>query len=289
MVSTPFIVADTLCRTGEGPIWSEIESVVYWVDIPTGTLYRYDPRAETYDIVFTSDESIGGFTLQSDGSMLLFQEHGAIRHLRDGQVKTLRSEIEIERGGRFNDVIADPEGRVFCGTMPIGEVPGRLYRLDLDGSLHLVVEDAGLSNGMGFSPDLRTFYHADSRNRWITMSDYDRVSGELTNRRVWHRTADGDGVPDGLTVDVDGCVWVAQWDGNCLIQLDPGGEELRRVVFPAKKVSSITFGGADYRTVWVTTANVEGRESEGNGAGALFQLQLDVVGRAEFLSQIRID
>lgn len=284
----PVVVADTLCRTGEGPSWNELERKVYWVDIPAGVLYRYDPATGGHEIVLESDEAIGGYTFQADGGILLFQEHGAIRLWRAGKTDTVVDQIAREVGGRFNDVIADPEGRVYCGTMPIGAQPGRLYRLDPDGSLHIAFADAGLSNGLGFSPDLRFIYHSDSLNRVITRSRYDRATGELSDRVVFHRTQEGDGVPDGMTVDAEGHVWVAQWDGHALIRLDRNGSEMDRVLFTPSKVSSLTFGGDQYRTAWVTTANVEGREVEGESAGALFQVGLGVSGRPEFFSTVGI-
>ena len=288
MSGLPVIVADTLCRTGEGPMWNERDEKVYWVDIPAGTIYRYDPANGSHEIVLESDEAIGGYTFQEDGSLLLFQEHGAIRQWNNGVTTTVVSEIPRERGGRFNDVIADPEGRVFCGTMPIGEQPGTLYRLDHDGSIHVAFDDAGLSNGLGFSPDLGAIYHSDSLNRAITRSIYNRVTGELSGRQVFHRSRPEDGVPDDMTVDADGHVWVAQWDGHCVVRLDLDGNEAERVLFPPKKVSSLTFGGVGYRTAWVTTANPEGREVEGEGAGALFEVELGVAGKPEFRSSIDV-
>jgi D-xylono/L-arabinono-1,4-lactonase len=281
------MVADTLCKTGEGPMWHSVEKRVYWVDIPNGQLYRYDPATDEHERFFQSGV-IGGYTFQADGGILLFQERGAIRLYKNGELTTIIDEIPDEREGRFNDVIADPVGRVYCGTMPIGDRPGKLYRLDPDGSLHVAFEDAGLSNGMGFSPDLSLVYHSDSDKRLITRSRYNRSTGEFTDTVVWHRTKDGDGLPDGMTVDADGFVWSAQWDGSCLIRLNLDGEEVDRVTFPAKKVSSINFGGEDYRDAYVTTANVNGRETEGPGAGALFSVDLGVAGKPEYFSRIRL-
>jgi D-xylono/L-arabinono-1,4-lactonase len=283
----PVIVADTTCKTGEGPMWHDGEKKVYWVDIPNGVIHRYDPATETHEAFYRGTEMIGGYTFQTDGSILLFQDRGAIRLLNDGKVTDVISEIPEERDGRFNDVIADPEGRVFCGTMPIGDRPGRLYHLDRDLTLTVVIEDAGLSNGMGFTPDLEYLYHSDSSdNRLITKLKYDRATGDLSDRQFFFHPGDNEGLPDGMTVDAEGYVWSAQWDGSALIRIAPDGNEIHRIAFPAKKVSSIIFGGKDYGDAYVTTANVNGREVEGPGAGALFRVNLGVKGRPEFLSKI---
>ena len=288
-IDMPIMVADTTCKTGEGPMWHEGERKVYWVDIPNGQIFRYDPDNGEYEAFYKSDETIGGYTFQEDGGLLLFQDNGAIRLLKNGAVSEIVKDIEDERGGRFNDVIADPEGRVFCGTMPIGDRPGKLYRLDLDGTLTVVFEDAGLSNGLGFTPDLEYLYHSDSSdNRIITKSKYNRATGALTDRRFFFHPGENEGLPDGMTVDAEGYVWSAQWDGSALIRIAPEGNEVHRISFPAKKVSSVIFGGDDYQEAYVTTANVNGRDDEGSGAGALFRINLGVQGRPEFCSKISV-
>src|SRR5687767_14291566 len=108
----PEMVADTLCKTGEGPMWHSVEKRVYWVDIPNGQLYRYDPATDEHERFFQSGV-IGGYTFQADGGILLFQERGAIRLYKNGELTTIIDEIPDEREGRFNDVIADPVGRVY--------------------------------------------------------------------------------------------------------------------------------------------------------------------------------
>jgi len=223
-------------------MWHPLEKRVYWVDIPTGRLFRYDPAAGHHEMCFQGDQ-IGGFTIQADGALLLFMNHGAIRLWQGGELKTLVEEIPDERATRFNDVIADPEGRVFCGTMPTKERLGRLYRLDCDGSLRIVLEEIGCSNGMGFTPDRKAMYYTDSRVRRIYRFDYKRATGELSNQTVFVETPEDEGVPDGMTVDAEGYVWTAKWDGSCLVRYAPNGVEERRVTFPAKQVSSVVFGG----------------------------------------------
>ena len=129
-------------------------------------------------------------------------------------------------------------------------------------------------------------YHTDSTKRLITVFAYDRATGGLSNREVFVRTPDDGGIPDGMTVDANGDVWSARWDGSALYRYSPAGEELARITFPAKKVSSIAFGGPDYDDAYVTTAGGQDRATEGPGAGALFRVRLGVRGVPEFRSRI---
>lgn len=287
----PEMIADYGCVTGEGPLWHEAEGRLYWVDIPRARLLRYEPGTGRHEEVYRGGEGevSGGFTIQNDGALLLFGERGTVRVWRDGAVATVIEEIEAERGSRFNDVIADPEGRVWCGTMPDGERPGRLYRLDPDGTLTVVLEDAGLSNGMGFTPDHSGMYHTDSAKGTITLYDYDQMDGTLANGRVIVSVPGEAGVPDGMAVDEEGDVWSARWDGGALYRYRPDGTELARVAFPARQVSSVTFGGPGYEDAYVTTAGGDDRTRNGAGAGALFRVRLGVRGRAPFLSRVRTE
>lgn len=282
------LVANYGCETTEGPLWHAAEGALYWDDIPPGRIYRYDPATGEHALFFDAGETVGGFTIQEDGALLLFGDRGAIRLLRNGELTTLRDEIEAERGSRFNDVIADPEGRVFCGTMPDGDRPGRLYRLDPDGSLTVAIEDAGLSNGMGFSPDLTRFYHTDSDKGTITRFAYDRATGEISDPEVIVRIPGEEGVPDGMAVDAEGMLWSARWDGHHLFRYAPDGTPTGKVWFPARKVSSVTFGGPDYRDAYVTLAGGNDPASEGASAGAVYRVDLGVAGRPPFLSRIAV-
>jgi D-xylonolactonase len=212
---------------------------------------------------------------------------GAIAIWRDGRLTTLIDEIPDERAGRFNDVIADPAGRVFCGTMPIGARPGRLYRLDPPHDLAVIQSEVGMPNGMGFTPDRRRMYHTDTTARRIFRSDYDASSGRLTNQQVFVEIPEDLGSPDGMTVDAEGCVWAAIWGGGCLLRLDPDGAEIARIAFPASNVSSVTFGGDDYADLYVTTAGGDDKAANGPGAGALFRLRPGIQGKPEFRSRMR--
>jgi len=281
----PELIADYRCQTGEGPMWHPDEQRVYWSDIPAGRLFRYDPATGEHEQCYEG-VPVGGFTVQADGALLLFMTRGTVKAWREGELTAVVDEIPDERETRFNDVIADPAGRVFCGTMPTRDRPGRLYRLDPDGTLRMVLDGIGCSNGMGFTPDRGQMYYTDSAKREIYLFDYDRATGEISNRRVFVRTPEGEGIPDGMTVDDEGYVWSARWDGSCLVRYTPDGVEERRIAFPALKVSSVIFGGPDYTDMYVTTAGGDHKEKEGEGAGALFRLNLGIKGVPEFRSRI---
>ena len=282
-------VSATTCVTGENPLWHPSERVIYWTDIPGAKIYRFDPVTGETHVAYSGD-IVGGFTLQSDGALLMFGAGGKIKLLKDGQVQVLIRSMPAEVATRFNDVIADPAGRVFCGTMPTAQRSGRLYRLDHDLTVTQVVDGVGISNGLGFSPDRRTMYYTDSDPaRTIYEFDYDEMTGALSNRRIFKKVDEGDAVPDGLTVDSEGCIWSARWDGGCVVRYSSDGRELMRLPIPgALKVSSMTFGGEDYSDLYLTTAGGDDKGSNGINAGALFRVRLGVRGVPEYRSRINV-
>jgi sugar lactone lactonase YvrE len=283
----PELIADYACGCGEGPLWHPDEKRLYWIDISSGRMFRYDPASAHHEQCYDGTV-IGGFTLQKDGALLLFMDKGEVSIWRDGEMTSVIKEIPDEKGSRFNDVIADPAGRVFCGTMPRGDRLGRLYRLDPDGTLTVQLEGIGCSNGLGFTPDRQHLYYVDSPKREIYLFDYDKATGAITNQRIFVTTPKDEGVPDGMTVDAAGYVWCAKWDGGCLVRYTADGTEDRRIAFPAKKVSSVTFGGDDYTDIYVTTAGGTNKDAEGDGAGALFRMNLGIRGVPEFRSAVGI-
>ncbi|MCA9832708.1 MAG: SMP-30/gluconolactonase/LRE family protein [Thermomicrobiales bacterium] len=288
----PTLLVDLPCDTGEGPLWDDRTNTLTWNDIPVGTLYRYDPMDGTNRVVYQHHAAIGGHVLQEDGSLVLFCADGQILALHpNGTIETIIDHIPAVIGSRFNDVIADSTGSVYAGTMPLGangDLPAHLYRLHTNGSLELVWDDLGLGNGMGFSPDERTFYHSDSNNRVVYRADYDAGTGAIANRSVLFALDDDVAVPDGMTVDANGDIWLAVWNGSCLLHYSAEGEPLGRVPFPVKKVSSINFGGDDFGTGFVTTAGGLNRDGDdGDLAGSLFAVKIPgVFGKSDYRSKI---
>jgi len=283
----PELIADYECVCGEGPLWHPDEKRVYWLDIPKGRMFRYDPATGEHEICYEGDV-VGGFTIQADGALLLFMDKGAVKTWRDGELTTVIKDIPDERDTRFNDVAADPAGRVFCGTMATDDRPGSLYRLDTDGTLTKLLDDVGCSNGIGYTPDRKGMYYTDSIPHEIYLFDYDQGTGAIANRRLFVKVPESLGLPDGMTVDAEGYVWTANWGGGCVIRFAPDGTEERRIHFPSKPVSCVTFGGEDYTDLYVTTAGGDDKPENGPGAGALFRVNLGIRGVPEFRSRIEL-
>lgn len=288
MAAVPELIANYRCATGENPLWHPRERRLYWTDIPMGRMFRYDPATGKHE-QFYEGRPVGGFTVQADGSLLLFMDRGTVACWRDGATTTVVEEIAAEKQFRFNDVIADPRGRVFCGTVDDNGAKGRLYRLDPDGSLTLLLEGIGCSNGMAFSADRRRFFFTDSLAYEIYVFDYDAETGAIAHQRVWKRFRETDGMPDGATLDAQGMLWSALWDGSAVVGLREDGSVAERIALPTGKVSSVTFGGADLKDIYITTAGGDaGGESQDAVAGALFRVRAEIAGVPEFFSRIEI-
>jgi D-xylonolactonase len=280
----PQVLADYQCVCGEGPLWHPDEKRIYWTDIDTGRMFRLLVATGEHEQCY-SGQKVGGFTLQDDGSLLLFRQNGNIAVWKNGQiVKTVIESMPEDEGMRFNDVFADPGGRVFCGTL--GPRPGRLYRLDPDGSIRVLLEGVGCANGMGLSPDLKTFYFTDSAKHEIYTFRYDRTTGAITDQQVFATLPKGV-YPDGLTVDRDGRVWSANWDGHRVVCYRPDGSVDRILDVPrARKCSSVMFGGEDLMDLYITTAGGDKKQDNGPDAGALLRVRPGVRGVEEFRSRV---
>jgi D-xylono/L-arabinono-1,4-lactonase len=277
-------VANYHCMTGENPLWNERDGRIYWEDIDTGRLFRAEHATGDHEC-FYRGEVVGGFTFQEDGSLLLFEVDRIALLDASGRRRVLKEGIDPDMA-RFNDVIADPEGRVFAGTIGRTKESGGLYRVDLDGSVTPLWKGTGCANGMGFTPDLRQFYWTCSSTRTIFISNYDRASGALTDRRVFYAAPSAEGTPDGLSVDARGTIWTARWDGSAVLHLSPTGELLDKIVFPVPKISSVAFGGPELDVLYVTSAG--GKETDSAEDGTLYRVRVPARGQTEFRSRVRL-
>jgi D-xylonolactonase len=282
---TPQKLNNTTCNTGENPLWHPDHACVYYTDIPAGLLYRYSPATQTTDVVYRGDP-VGGFTRQSDGSLLLFRVRDIARFDPiTGDTRVLVQYTD-ETMARFNDVHADPVGRVYAGTIGRDWKPiGGLYLVDLDGSIRRVTTGSACSNGMAFSPDESTLYWHCSSRRLIFAYDYVRATGDLRNERVFYSAPADEGTPDGTAMDERGNLYSCRWDGSRICVIDPTGTKIHEHQFPVAKVSCATFGGPHHDELFVTTAG-GGRPESSPDEGALFSLRPGVRGRAPITSRI---
>ena len=206
--------------------------------------------------------------------------------LATGETRRLGDPEENLPGNRFNDGKVDRAGRVWAGTMDDAclQPTGSLYRVDPDYSIHRMATGFTCSNGLGWSPDNRTMYFTDSMVRTIWAYEFDLETGSLGKRTVFAELPSGSGVPDGLTVDSEGFVWSAVWDGWRVIRYAPDGTTDRVVSMPVQRPSSCMFGGSDLKTLFFTSACVElgwSALKDGPLAGSLFAIATDVAGIPE--------
>ncbi len=271
---------------GEGPVWSPVEGVLYWLDIKRPAIYRFNPtEGQTGHWPLPSD--IGSMALREQGGMVVALRTGfAFLDLETGAV-TQQSDPEANLpNNRFNDGAADRQGRFWAGTLNDAEAEplGTLYRLDPGGSVQSMQDGATVSNGIGWSPDDRTMYFTDSPVRTIWAYDFDPGSGAIANRRVFAEVPEGAGYPDGLTVDSEGYVWSAVWDGWRIVRYDPSGRIDREVVMPVQRPTSCMLGGPDLKTLYVTSASIHldaAALERGPLAGGLFALDVETAGLPE--------
>ena len=248
------LAVDAKNKLGEVPVWDVAEQALYWVDIEGKKLFRRDEASGAVRD-WTFAERIGSFALrQAGGLVCAFASGFAFFDPDGGAVEWIaRPEAMIARN-RFNDGKCDRAGRCWAGSMDdlMSEHTGSLFRLDPDRGVHRMDGAIGCSNSLAWSPDDRVFYFADSQDRTIFAYDYDAASGAIVNKRVF--AVSDIGVPDGSTVDAEGYLWNANWDGWRLVRYAPDGRVDRVIELPVQKPTSCMFGGPDLATLYVTSA-----------------------------------
>ncbi len=273
------------CETGEGPVWDVSTQTLWWTDIPGRRLHRCDATGGGHES-FEMPGRVGSFALREAGGLVLAMEHGfALYDPTGGRLQALAEPEAGMTTHRFNDGRCDREGRFLAGSMNLARdaASARLWRLDPDGGVVSVAGDCTVANGLAFSPDGRTMYWADSGRRQVFRFAYDR-DGRATERTLWLDNGAAPGGPDGAAVDAEGCYWSARWGGGCVVRFTPDGRIDRVVQVPVSRASMCAFGGADLRTLYITTA-WEGMAPEARAAeplaGGVFAVALDVAGIEE--------
>ncbi len=289
------VAVNTAARLGESPLWHPVEQVLYYVDIPACQVLRFDPASQTltrWDVV-TEVGCLAPIEAVQGGGLLLAQRDGLWRlDTASGERRRIAAAPYDTLTQRFNDGKADPQGRFWAGTM---QEPGEpallaaLYRY-AGGVFARMADQVATANGLAWSPDGSLLYWADTRAHTVYVFDFDATSGSVANRRVFARFASREagqplsaygGRPDGAAVDARGNYWLAMYEGQRLVQLSPAGEQLREVALPVRCPTMPCFGGADLRTIYVTSAcnkRPPTELAEQPWAGYVLQLRVETPG-----------
>ena len=250
------VFADLSADVGEAPHWDERTKTLLFVDLTGGTVFRYDQSGAKLGS-FPAGQEVGAVVPRRAGGLVLAVRDGIATVSDAGAGFELTSPVERDiPGNRMNDAKCDPAGRLFAGTTAFDFSPrcAALYRVEPDWSFKPVVGDATQSNGIAWSPDGRRMYFIDSATQGIDVFDFDVGTGSAGHRRRLVTIERAHGVPDGMTTDNRGNLWVTCFGGAAVRCYSPAGVLLSEVIFPVTQVTSCAFGGSDLADLYVTSA-----------------------------------
>jgi sugar lactone lactonase YvrE len=276
-------LADVGATLGEGPVWVAGEAALYWVDIPERRVFRWSEADGVRTIPV--ERHVCSLLPRAAGGFIGGGYDGFITLDADFRVTVLADPEPELPGNRFNDATIDRAGRLWAGTMDRAEIAatGALYRLDPGFGWTRIDSGYRVTNGPAFSRDGRTMYHTDSALQTVYAFDC-APDGTVGPRRVHLRFGEGDGYPDGMTVDAEDCLWIAFWDGWCVRRFAPSGELLATIRMPVQRPTSVAFGGPALDKLFITSAARDLTPAELDGqpqAGGLFAVRPGVSGIAE--------
>ena len=273
---------------GEGACWFAAEQRLYWVDILQCEVHRFDP-ATGRDEMRKTPCHVSLVQPTTRGDLVLGTRDGIARMDFNSGKFTLLCDPEAEiPDNRFNDGKPDPRGRLFAGTITYdgSDKKAALWRIEPDLSFTKLIDQAGNSNGLGWSPDQKTFYWTDTKTGCVFAFDYDAGCGDISNRRTVVEADKSLGRPDGLAVDAEGFLWTALWAGHGVARWNPAtGEMAAKVECPAANCTCPAFGGKDLEILYFTTAQKGREEAESSPepeAGNIFAARVGVKGLAGF-------
>jgi sugar lactone lactonase YvrE len=251
------LVIDHRCLLGEGPVWDVNHQSICWVDILRGEIHEYFP-ADDLHRTLTVNQMIGAIAICKNGHFIgaLKDGFGFIDRISGAVTMISNPELHLP-GNRFNDGKCDPEGRFWAGTMSHTDEPekGSLYLLDKDLTVTKKIQKVSISNGLAWSPDYNTFYYIDSPTKIVAAFNFDKISGAIKNKTNIIEFSNDEGTPDGMTIDSEGMLWIAHWDGWQISRWNPQtGEKIRKIPLPVSRVTSCCFGGENFEDLYITSA-----------------------------------
>ncbi len=277
------VLAELGAGTGEAPVWDGGTQTLVVVDIPRGHIHRLDPGTGGWSTVKIG-QPVGAAALRENGGLVAGCRDGfAVIDEASGTVRFIAQAEAPNAGNRMNDGKCDSRGRFWAGTTSTFSMPraGGLYRLDGDHTVTQMLDGVSLSNGLGWSPDESTMYFIDSTTQRVDAYDFRSYAGTIHNRRTVVRVPTEDGMPDGMTVDDWGFLWIGLWNGGKVCRYDPDGVLERAIELPVSLVTCPTFGGPELDDLFITSARSKLSDHELRmqpAAGSVFRMKTHVNG-----------
>ncbi len=274
---------------GEGPFYKEDENSLYWTDIKDFRIYKYDLASKKVEY-FQFSKAIGSFVFTSNNKILATTNEGyEYLDLKTLEITPLVNPEKNLVNNRFNDGKCDARGRYFAGTMDNNEekIMGSLYCLDKN-IIEKKEKDLFISNGLGWNKDSSKFYLTDSPKRIIYVYDYDLKTSIMSNKQIFATINNEDGYPDGLCIDEEDYIWSAHWAGSKITRYKPDGSIDKIIELPVPNVTSCCFGGKDFKTLFITSAQKDLSKEEllaSPLSGSTFILETNVKGQKPNLYQ----
>lgn len=291
MIERPICVAPTGDVCGEGAVWHAQHEAIYWTDINRFLVHRFTPSNSCVRTWFF-DQPVTAITLTDRANVLavilgscviLWEPEGDVRH---PPIFKLKGWPQV----RLNDARVDPRGSLWLGSMrnnvnadgsagEAGGQDGSLFRLDPNGDFKILRRGIGIANTLCWSPDQTRFYFGDTLAKTIFVCDYASATGEIANERTFFQGFER-GLPDGSAVDAEGYLWNCRFFGGCLVRIGPNGIVDRVVEMPVSNITTCVFGGANLKTLYITTARAEAPAGQ-RLAGGLYATPTGVTGLPE--------
>ena len=288
MVGKPELFLRARCVIGEGPVWDERDQTLYFIDLLGGKIFHCGEQMEEVDV----GETVGCIALREQGGMIAGLKSGWYWLDFPSGERRFIADPESERSEtRFNDGKADPAGRMWTGTMPVALDTGEgeagpdaaIYCLNQNLQIRKMASGIIQGNGMAWSPDARKFYFVDTQSRQVWACDYDLDANTLSDRRLAITIPETYGIPDGMTIDDEGNLWIALWGGRAVsVWNAENGTLLERIELPVQNVTSCCFGGADMDELFITTAALGTDLERYPLAGSVFRLRAGVRGAKSY-------
>jgi sugar lactone lactonase YvrE len=281
---------------GEGPVWDSRTSCLYFSNASGRGIYKLFENGHVE--VLSATVHASNLTLHENGGLVYVGSDGVSILTTDLNHQAIVSESDGNKLSKLNEIIADVNGRIYCGDECYKEgadyETGFLYRIDTGRTVSVVDDGFHLANGMGFSPTSDVFYVVDSVLHTIYAYDYDRFSGDIKNKRKLISIPKQDGLPDGMAIDNEGFIWVALWFGSAIMRFDPEGKLERKIKLPFTQPTSLCFGGKEMNEIFITSGAMKwksklapvGYNYDQFAGGMVYKLKQEIVGKPEYMAKL---